>query len=61
MSCGCRNRKAYTNLAWVRDMAKKTALMTDAMQVIYLEGENTYNYCPASEYKGVVYEYISNI
>lgn len=60
MSCGCCNRKKQEDYSWVREMAKKTAVLNDEMQVIYKDG-NVYKFTAYEGFSGQIVEIISNI
>lgn len=62
MSCGCDYKKAMAELARVRNLAKKTAILTDADQIIYKKPDGTYGFVQENcEYNGEFVEYVINI
>lgn len=62
MSCGCANRKKQEDYSWVREMAKKTAILTDTPQVIYRDNVNKcFKFAEYGTIEADIVEIVSNI
>lgn len=60
MACWKCSIQKQEDYSWIRDMAKKTAVLTDVPQVVYKEGD-LFKFCPFEGFEGGVIEIISNI
>lgn len=58
MSCGCEIKHRFSELEYVRSMAKKAARMEGVVYVIYRKNDGTYSFDRLDGFSGTILEYV---
>lgn len=59
MSCGCENKKRMQDIAGIRELARKAAIITNEVYILIERESGTFDFLPdGSEYMGKLIEYV---